>query len=1163
MTRIIKLEMKGFKSFARQTDILFNNDFNVVLGPNGSGKSNVIDALTFVLGKSSAKSLRAEKSANLIYNGGKSKQGAKEGEVSIFFTNDEKEFPLDAKEVKVTRIIRDNGQSIYKINGKKHTRNEVLDLLTFAKIDPDGYNIILQGDIVQLVEMSGEERRKVIEQISDISIYEDKKLKALSELEKVEGSFKEAQIILNERKSYLSDLSKEREQAMEFKDLERDMKSGRATLLDKTIQEKRSGIEKITNSNSAMVEKQKKLQEEITTLRKEIATKKTDIVAINRDIEARGDAEQVALHKKIEQLKVDVGTSKNKIQSIEDEINKIKERKSQLKETKVELTTKIDSLILQQKELATKKQSTTKLQGEIKQKIEDFRKKHNLEGANELETKIEALDKQIDEKQKEVDTLREQHQELLRSKDRLELQIKNADEKINKVLEVSKLNKAEIEQLKQRKIEFKKITVELSQKLNQDAALASQLGSARAKVNFLNEELAKLNARKASIQETLGGSMAISKLIENKNKIGGVFGTISSLGTVDAKYAKALEVAAGNKIKAIVVEDDGVAEKCIKYLKENQLGVATFLPLNKIRGHAVSEQDEATAKKTHGLAIDLVKFDKKFKNIFSHVFTNTAIVDDIAQSRKIGIGAIRMVTLDGDLAEQSGVMQGGFRKGTTTGLGFTHKEVADKTEQYERELVDAQSICSTFDSQKLNGEEQIQKLRELKANLEGDIIKQEKSLHLDDDDLDMSKKLKAEFEKELTTVSDDYFKATTAISTINRTLAQFKIDRQALRNQITDLRNPIKLAELTTFEEKLRQLQEESINVDGELKHIESQIVNILNPEQENVLKVIKQQEKEEQTFLHDKNLLSESISHLGKQLAELEEKEKGFYKQFKDAFTKRQKLTDEIDALEEKTIKKEEDIRDAERRNTVVSIEVAKLQAELQVLAEEFKDFGDVQLMTEKSAEEIKSIVTKADNRLRSIGSVNMKAIDMYDRVDAEYKKLVEKRQLLTDEKEQVLLMINEIELRKKDLFLSVFNRLNENFQKIFTSLSTKGEAYLELENPEEPFSGGVTIKVKLAGKKFMDIRSLSGGEKTMTALAFIFAIQENEPASFYIMDEVDAALDKRNAEKLAELIKQYSQRAQYIVISHNDGVISAANTLYGVSMDTDGVSKVVSLKL
>jgi len=192
------------------------------------------------------------------------------------------------------------------------------------------------------------------------------------------------------------------------------------------------------------------------------------------------------------------------------------------------------------------------------------------------------------------------------------------------------------------------------------------------------------------------------------------------------------------------------------------------------------------------------------------------------------------------------------------------------------------------------------------------------------------------------------------------------------------------------------------------------------------------------------------------------------------------------------------------------------------------------------------------------------MKAVAMYDTVKEEYDKLVEKREILLQEKENILVMINQIESRKTDLFLKVYERLNTNFKRIFATLSEKGEAYLELENPEQPFEGGVNVKVKLSGKKFMDIRSLSGGEKTMTALAFIFAIQENDPASFYIMDEVDAALDKRNAEKLAELVRQYCDRAQYIVVSHNDGVISSADTLYGVSMDQQtGVSKVVSLKL
>src|SRR3989344_3415116 len=224
MTKINSIILRGFKSFANKTELIFGPKYNVVLGPNGSGKSNILDSLCFVLGKGSTKSLRAEKSANLIYNGGKSKKAAKEGEVSIYFDNTGKTFPTDEAEVKVTRIVRPSGQSIYRINDKARTRQQILELLSLARINPDGYNIILQGDIVRFVEMSGEDRRRVIEQISDISVYEDKKMKALSELEKVEMSLKEAEIILKERHSYLKDLSKEREQAVKYKECETNVK---------------------------------------------------------------------------------------------------------------------------------------------------------------------------------------------------------------------------------------------------------------------------------------------------------------------------------------------------------------------------------------------------------------------------------------------------------------------------------------------------------------------------------------------------------------------------------------------------------------------------------------------------------------------------------------------------------------------------------------------------------------------------------------------------------------------------------------------------------------------------------------------------------------------------------------------------------------------------
>ncbi len=1165
MTRVTKLEMKGFKSFAKQTDIVFGDNFNVILGPNGSGKSNVIDALTFVLGKSSAKSLRAEKSANLIYNGGKTKTPAKEGFVSIYFSNDSEEFPLKTKEVKVTRLVKSSGQSQYFINDKKHTRNEVIDLLHYAKINPDGYNIILQGDIVRFVEQSGNERRIIIEQIADISVYEEKKSKAFKELEKVEASMKEAQIILKERQTYLKELSQEREQAQKYTEHENRVKKSKATLLHVQIQQKEKAIEDIQKKNSDTVQKHKKLEDELKVLKQEIDTAKKEIQKINSQIEEQGDARQVQLHKHIEELKITIATNKQKKESISEEIDKIQERKKQIAQTKKELESKLKDLQLEVQKGEKSLKNQDSLKAEIVQKILQFKKKHNLEGASDVEKNIDEIDAKIETEQKRIDELRNVQQDMLRTKDRLEIQIRTADEKIQKVVEVSKEHKKELEVLQQKKKEFKSATVDLSKLLTEDSKIASQVGNARSKTHFLQEEIAKLHAKQASIQETLGGSMAVSKILDQKKKIGGIYGTVSSLGTVDSKYAQALEVAAGSKVRAIVVESDAVAQKCISYLKEQKLGVATFLPLNKIVAQSKKSELASIAKTSeHGFAVDLVSYDSKFAKVFSHVFGNTIVVDSITSARKIGIGKARMITLEGDISDTSGVMQGGFRKVKTHGSSFSNKDVTEKLQKFEKELVDSQSVLSRLEKEKVQLEEDISRMRELKAELEGEIIKMEKGLHLDDKDLDVNQKLKSEFEKELANIEKEYRKIQQDISQVNKTLAQLKMDKQKLRDQISELRNPIKLAELNTLEEQKQKCNEESVRLQSEQRHIQNQISNVVEPEFENIQKVVKQQEREASEFLERKQNLIQTIKEDSDKLKIYTEQEKEFYAKFKVAFEKRNSLQKNIDNLETKVVAKEEQLREFERKTNLVSIEIAKIKAELDVLLEEYNEFKDIEIFKSKTVQELKEMIQQSEQKLREIGPVNMKAVNMYDRVLEEYEKLTTKRDILDSEKENVLVMINEIEVRKKDLFLLVYNRLNENFQRIFKTISTKGEAYLELENPEQPFEAGVSVKVKLSGKKFMDIRSLSGGEKTMTALAFIFAIQENDPSSFYIMDEVDAALDKRNAEKLAELINQYSNRAQYIVISHNDGVIASANTLYGVSMDQQaGVSKIVSLKV
>jgi chromosome segregation protein len=297
--------------------------------------------------------------------------------------------------------------------------------------------------------------------------------------------------------------------------------------------------------------------------------------------------------------------------------------------------------------------------------------------------------------------------------------------------------------------------------------------------------------------------------------------------------------------------------------------------------------------------------------------------------------------------------------------------------------------------------------------------------------------------------------------------------------------------------------------------------------------------------------------------LKKKEETVKEFYLKFKGLFGKRSQINEDIQKNELSINKKIEQSRGVEIKNNTLSLKHAEISALLAGLNQEFQQYEGVKLDTSKSEEQLKNEIDKFEKMKADIGSVNMRALEIYDEVEKEYSSLSEKKEKLIAEKEDVVSMMEEIEGKKKDLFMKNFEVINKNFGSIFQDLSSKGTAHLELENSENPFEGGLNVKVRITGNKFMDIRSLSGGEKTMTALAFIFAIQEHDPASFYILDEVDAALDKHNSERFAKLVKKYSEKAQYVIISHNDGVISEASTLYGVSMDEHGMSKLVSLKV
>lgn len=1164
MTKINRIILHGFKSFARRTEIVFGDHFNSVLGPNGSGKSNVLDAICFVLGRASAKSLRAEKSANLIYNGGKKKKPAAKAEVSIFFDNTNKVFPVEEKEIKITRIVKKNGQSTYKINDKRRTRAQILDMMSIAKIDPEGYNIILQGDIIKFVEMSSTERRLIVEEIAGISIYEDKKNKALNELDKVEGKLQEADIILAERETYLRELKKERDQAARYTNTKERIDSSKATVLHyriKAKKEEKEGFDKKVDSNKSNLEK---TNEEIEKFKEKISIFRAEIEEITDEIEEKGEKEQVKILKDIEGSRIQIATDKTNVENYKKELEKIKQRRAQLKEDSREVGNKSSGLESRIKELEKKKLTIEREQTQIQNTIDDFKRKNKLGDIPEIEAEVQEIDQHAEELQEKIQKLREQQQNLLRDKDKVEYQLQTLDDRLDKLKDVKKEHKKEVEDLKKKRDEFKKSTLELNKCLTEDSSLAVQLSKNRDELLIKREELEKLKARSVGIRERAAANIAVQKILEQKKNIQGIYGTVAELGKVSAKYSLALEIAAGARMNNIVVKDDRVAAEAIKYLKQNKLGTATFLPLNKLKFRPTKHEVKALEKTrgVQGVATKFVDYDSKYEVVFLYIFSNTLVVDNIDVARRIGIGKSRMVTVDGDLAELSGAITGGYRK-KRAGIGFQEKEASKEMSKLEVRVQELDDLVKILQKRREENEDKIVELRQNKASLEGEIIKVEKSLHLEEGDVDVDKKQQdhlmdklKRFDSEITEVNKD-------IQEVNTDLAKVKVQKQELRTKINQLQNPTLLAELNTFEDKKAELRDEFIQTEHAIKAIEMQIKDMLAPELEKIGKVVKQLDKDDNDFKKEIKTLDEKIERDSKVLKEEEKKQRQFITKFKELFAQRDTINNKIQKIEGDKIRKEEQSRQIELRINNWSLKNASVTAELAGLEKEYEQYHGVKLSRERSEMALKAEITRFENMVAEMGNVNLRALEIYDSVETEYKTLISKKDILGKEKEDVLAMMAEIEEKKGDLFIKAFDGVNEHFRRIFDTLTSKGSAYLMMEDPKNPFEGGVLIKVKISGKRFLDIRSLSGGEKTLTALAFIFSIQEHDPASFYVLDEVDAALDKHNSERFSKLVRKYSDTAQYIIITHNDAVISEADNLYGVSMDEHSISKVVSLKI
>lgn len=1115
-------------------DLAIPNNHNFIGNGIFLHNSNVMDALTFVLGKTSAKQMRAEKSSNLIYNGGKKGSPAREAEVSIYFSNKEKEFPLVTPSVKISRIVKQSGNSIYKINDDLHTRQQVVDVLSKAKIDPNGHNIVLQGDITSFVTMKPEERRLIIEDISGISLYEDKKQKALLELNKVEEKLNESNLILKERSVYMRELKQERDQAVRYKEIESKIKETKATFLHLQIREKEDKKYEVESKISKENEIVESINKKIKEFQKDLETKKQDLESINKEIEEKGEVEQVSLQKGLEALKEDLIKKTTRSDNLKTEISRIAQRISQLNKDKDEIQKRIRYLIEKKSKLES---SDLKSQeSRIKKQIENFKNHHNLSDFSS----IEKLEAEIEDTQNNIFKLREEQNHLSHLIERNNLDLQRVEDNLQKQL--SPENKNKIQNLKS-------VENKIDSLISRYNVTGTQIELNQENINKKRLELTNLEAAKIRITESLQNNLAVSTIM--KAKFPGVYGTISTLGKVDERYSTALEVTAGARINSILVDTDLTAQKCINLLKEKKAGTSIFLPLNKIKDK-IPQKELEQLKHFSGvkdIALNLIKFDKEYSKAFSLIFGSTLVVEDIQTARKVGIGRARMVTLDGDLIEVSGAMIGGYRR-KTIGV-FTHKDIAPQISTVEREIENYKDNLSNLQKERLLQDKQIEELKESKSILQAELAR------LNVENIDELKGSKSKLTKEIKEYQN-------SLNNVNK---QIKESKSKLEKQ-KQIRKPAKTED--NLQKTLEELEAKQLELHGkliqnytELKNIQDQISTIHNPELEKIQEIIKQHNKELEEFDQELLVLGKDIQEKEKLVKERERKEVKFREDYKLLFVKRNKVQDIISKMETNLSKEDFKVREIEKKINEISVVKAKIIAEYEALQAEFEPYIGTKLRRNISKEDLKKELLEAEKIIAKFGNINMKALEVYEIVEKEYYELVQKSEALQKEKESVLELMALVEGKKKRVFMKTYKQIAENFKRIFLQLSTKGDAYLDLEDKENPLNGGLGVKVRIGGTKFLDLNSLSGGEKSLTALAFIFAIQEYEPSSFYLLDEVDAALDKANSQLLSKLIANHPNGSQYIVISHNDDVITEADQIYGVSMQQNGISKIISLKL
>ncbi|MGX7108595.1 chromosome segregation protein SMC [Facklamia miroungae] len=1174
-----KIEMTGFKSFADKTVINFDQGMTAVVGPNGSGKSNLSEAIRWVLGEQSAKSLRGNKMEDVIFNGSLDRKPVNIAKVSLILNNEDRYIDMDHKTITITRQYNRNGESQFFINQKAVRLKDITDLLLDTGLGKNSFAMISQGKVESIFLSKPEERRGIFEEAAGVQKYQHRKNEAQRKLTRSQDHLNRVRDILYELKNQLQPLKEQREKALTYQSKANQLKEEEISLYTFQIEDHKARWQKAKDQYQDLSQTLEKVKSNQKSFSQSIYTKQNQLDEINQKIDFN-ELESRKLIQKIERFKgqIEIFQQKTDYANQSSQERKLNQERHQ------------NQLVNHHNQQAELKQKLASLQDEIQvdqksiqsltQKLSDFQTYQN-EDLDQLRGQLIDYYRQESSLKNRLHQSNKINQQYDQRKASYQEQIANIQAQIEALNDQASSFQAQSEQLT---VEIDKIKEE-GQKAHQafDQAQAER-DQIRSEIYQAEHHIQMLESKQTSLlqmqSDYVGYYQGVRAVMNHRDQIQGIIGTVAELIQVEKRYQTAIDIALGASMQNIVVVDDHAAKTAIRFLKEEKAGRATFLPRTNMKGRSLKAHQQdlvAQARGVIGLASQLVTYDAINQAVIEQLLATTIIVDSLENAQSLAKGShqqLKIVTLEGELILPGGSVTGGRDKQKSNSVIGRSQELKNIEQELDQLKLSHQKRLSAFETSKqtvVNCQTHYQKVLADHQKYSQD---QQRLINL----YDGIKTQLDQKQNHLLLLNDELKQMTVEVDASKQDYQLADQELEALKNKIEEVNQAIQAMQLSQSEKqvKINQLQE------------------TLN-ESKTHLAILQMEVKQKQESLQNEE---RQAQHLQEQINASQQLQATGHDEVQDLKAKIAQFIKDLDQAEQELIeynealdhlrKERQELNESLRSNQLKLKEIEdhlqqqyQAEAKCQAQIEKFEEQMDQDLLylnetyalsyeastqlakPVQSLAKVKEIVKKLRKEIDQLGPINLAAIDDYEELNERYQLLDEQENDLLTAMDQLNNTIEEMDSEVAHRFKEAFEAINDQFQKTFHRLFGGGKAKLELTDPSDLLTTGVDIIAQPPGKRKQNLALLSGGERALTAIALLFAILETKTVPFVVLDEVEAALDDANVYRYGEYIQNFTQETQFIVITHRKGTMEYADVLYGVTMEQTGISKLAAVRM